>query len=344
MHPETPHPLATAGPDRSDPSHRSDRFPFDPFPRSWYLVAWSDELAPGAVLPLAYFGRELVLFRTAEAKGRPVVLDAYCPHLGAHLGHGGVVCGETLQCPFHGWRFDAAGQCVLVPHASRIPPLAETRAWPVHETSGMILVYYDPEGAAPGWAVPEIPEMGGTRPGDRPVEGWLPVERRRWRVRTHVKDTNENNCDRAHLLFMHGLEAVDSSAETDGHVMRVRHAFKAEMSRIGMPGTVFDGVVEGTHTGLGVLQQRIRSLVEGLLVSTQTPIDGESVDLRFAFTVKTAPSEDIAKVAMTAMWGDLVRDVEDDIRIWERKAYLSRPVLSEADGPIGLYRKWSRQF
>ena len=79
-------------------------------------------------------------------------------------------------------------------------------------------------------------------------------------------------------------------------------------------------------------------------MSTQTPIDGESVDLRFVFTVKTAPNEDIAKVAMTAMWNDLIRDVEDDIRIWERKAYLSRPVLSEADGPIGLYRKWSRQF
>jgi 3-ketosteroid 9alpha-monooxygenase subunit A len=333
MNPETPPLSTTAGP---GPNESSERFPFAPYPRSWYLVAWSDELGPGAVLPLEYFGRELVLFRTTE--GRAVVLDAYCPHLGAHLGHGGKVCGETLACPFHGWRFDAAGQCVLVPHASRIPPLAETRAWPVHETSGMILVYHDPEGTAPGWSVPEIPEMGG------PGQGWLPVERRRWRVRTHVKDTNENNCDRAHLLFMHGLESVDSTAEPQEHVLHVRHAFKAEMSRIGMPGTVFDGVVEGTHSGLGVLQQRIRSLVEGLLVSTQTPIDGEYVDLRFTFTVKTAPNEDIAKMAMTAMWSDLVRDVEDDIRIWERKAYLTRPVLSEADGPIGLYRRWSRQF
>ena len=39
------------------------RFPF-PLPNGWFQVAYSDELAPGGVVPLHYFGRELVLFRT----------------------------------------------------------------------------------------------------------------------------------------------------------------------------------------------------------------------------------------------------------------------------------------
>jgi Rieske 2Fe-2S protein len=75
----------------------------DPFPTGWYAL-FSSELAAGALLHGRYFGEELVVFRT-EA-GRAVAMDAYCPHMGAHLGHGGEVRGETLRCPFHGFCFD----------------------------------------------------------------------------------------------------------------------------------------------------------------------------------------------------------------------------------------------
>ena len=37
------------------------------------------------------------------------VVHAFCPHMGAHLGMGGMVVGNLLQCPFHGWSFDASG-------------------------------------------------------------------------------------------------------------------------------------------------------------------------------------------------------------------------------------------
>jgi phenylpropionate dioxygenase-like ring-hydroxylating dioxygenase large terminal subunit len=309
------------------------RFPFAPYPRSWYVVAYSDELAPGELRTLAYFGRELVLFRGED--GRAAVLDAHCPHLGAHLGAGCVRAG-ALECPFHGWRFDGAGRCVEIPRASKIPPRAQARSWPVREHSGLVLIYFDPDGAAPTWEPPEIPELTSA--------DWLPVERRRWTVRTHVKETNENNCDSAHLTFVHGLVEVRSTGEARDHLFEVRHVFKADMERVGMPGTIFEGVVEGTHAGLGVLQQRFRVLVEGLLCSLQTPIDEEHVDLRFAFTARRGADETLARTARDAMLRDVVRDVEDDIRIWERKAYLEHPMLCDADGPIGLYRRWMRQF
>ena len=37
------------------------------------------------------------------------VVHAFCPHMGAHLGMGGVVVGNSLRCPFHGWSFNASG-------------------------------------------------------------------------------------------------------------------------------------------------------------------------------------------------------------------------------------------
>jgi hypothetical protein len=62
---------------------------FPGYPRGWFVIQFSDELGRGDVKPLRYFGKDLVLFRTES--GKPAILDAYCPHLGAHLGHGGKV-------------------------------------------------------------------------------------------------------------------------------------------------------------------------------------------------------------------------------------------------------------
>lgn len=67
-----------------------------PIPFGWYALEYSEDLQSGEVKPIQYFGRELVLFRTAS--GKASVLNAYCPHLGAHLGHGGVVKGESISC------------------------------------------------------------------------------------------------------------------------------------------------------------------------------------------------------------------------------------------------------
>ena len=41
-----------------------DRFPFPPYADGWFRVGYSEELKPGDVQPLTYFGQELVLFRT----------------------------------------------------------------------------------------------------------------------------------------------------------------------------------------------------------------------------------------------------------------------------------------
>ena len=67
-----------------------ERFPYyTSFPFSWYRAALSRDLPVGGVKPLRYLGRDLVLWRGED--GAPHVMDAYCPHLGAHLGYGGRV-------------------------------------------------------------------------------------------------------------------------------------------------------------------------------------------------------------------------------------------------------------
>jgi phenylpropionate dioxygenase-like ring-hydroxylating dioxygenase large terminal subunit len=99
------------------------------FPRGLFVILFSDELAPGQVAPMRYLARDFVLFRTET--GAPRVLDAFCPHLGAHLGHGGVVEGEELRCPFHAWKFNGTGECSEVPYAKKIPPRARIACAPL---------------------------------------------------------------------------------------------------------------------------------------------------------------------------------------------------------------------
>ena len=70
-----------------------------PIPFGWYMLDYAADLAIGQVKPLRYFGEEIVLYRGEDGVAR--ALHAYCRHLGAHMGHGGKVKGNNLECPFH---------------------------------------------------------------------------------------------------------------------------------------------------------------------------------------------------------------------------------------------------
>src|SRR5262245_2922867 len=102
------------------------RSPLTRYPRGWFLIGYSRELPDHGVLAARFFGVDLVLFRGDDGAAR--MLDAHCPHLGAHLGHGGRVVGNCVRCPYHGWEFDGeSGSCTHVPFARRIPVAARTR-------------------------------------------------------------------------------------------------------------------------------------------------------------------------------------------------------------------------
>jgi phenylpropionate dioxygenase-like ring-hydroxylating dioxygenase large terminal subunit len=111
---------------------------FHGFARVWTPVARSRDLG-ASPLPIKVAGEQLVLFR-AEG-GRAAALLDRCPHRGASLARGQVADGY-LQCPFHGWRFDAAGAVRRVPFVPdvRHEKLA-TSAFPVLEASGVVFLF-----------------------------------------------------------------------------------------------------------------------------------------------------------------------------------------------------------
>ena len=306
------------------------RFDIPPFPNGWFQVAYGDELGDAEVVPLQYFGKDLVLFRGQDGKAR--VLDAFCPHLGAHLGYGGRVEDNCIRCPFHAWRFDGDGKCVDVPYANKIPPQARLDAWTVAEVNGLIMVWHHMDRKPPLWQLPQLPEIGNP--------GWTDYTRRRWKIRTHNQEMAENAVDSAHFKYVHGTpEQPNTRAEIDGHMLKVR----SPVNYVTPQGTVEGGIASDSH-GFGFSTTRFTGIVETLIVTSVTPIDGEYVDVRFSFTVKKLGKDDATANVGRAFIAEIERQLGQDIPIWEHKVMKTRPMLCDGDGPVGIFRRWAKQF
>ena len=128
------------------------------YPNGWYEVMRSEELLTGKVKAISMVGEQFAVFRGEN--GQVSITDAYCPHLGAHLGVGGQVKGNCIECPFHGWQFNGeTGQCTKIPYALKVPTFAKVKVWPSIECNGLILLWYDAEGRDPTYFVPEYDEI-----------------------------------------------------------------------------------------------------------------------------------------------------------------------------------------
>jgi phenylpropionate dioxygenase-like ring-hydroxylating dioxygenase large terminal subunit len=300
------------------------------YPNGWFQIAYSHELEPKGVMPVKYFGREMVLFRTES--GEPKLLDAYCPHLGAHLGYGGRVDGDCIECPFHAWKFDGTGACREIPYATKIPPKARLEPLAMCERNGLIMAWYHEAGEPPQWEVPEVPEVGS--------DEWTDYECIDWKIRTHNQEMAENSCDTAHFLYLHGTQEMpDGYAEPNGHIL---HTHSDTVMKT--PQGKTKGAVDVYAYGFGFTTTRFTGIVETLLVSSATTIDEEYVHLRFSLMVRKMVNDGVTSTVGAAFKREIVRQLQQDIPIWENKIYINPPLLVDGDGPIGVFRKWAKQF
>lgn len=321
------------------------RFPFSAFPVGWYAASFSDELAPGEVRPLTFCGEKVVLFRTES--GEAAMLDAFCPHMGAHLGIGGTVVGESVRCPMHAFRFGPTGECVATGYGTKPPKKCMSRAWPVIERNGAIFAFFHPdrgsEHGAPTWEPPEHSLDGFTR-----IRGRTYPE-----LRSHPQETTENSVDLGHLEVVHGYKNVRTvdPLTLEGPYLTTRYAMQR---RSFLPGPPFEAIFHIHVWGLGY------SFVEVEVPSHRfftrhyvyaTPNDGESITLRIgvSFRLGMLPLgrrglKLLDRVLGRTMIETFAYDVSQDFEIWTNKRYVHPPALAEGDGPVGRYRRWARQF
>ena len=116
--------------------HATDRLP-SLFPEGWYFVTSLSALLKAKLIQKTWMGENIIVW--CDESGRVCVAESYCPHLGSDLGPatGGRICEGRLVCPFHGYEFDATGQCVATPHADP-PGNARLEVFETQEIDGLI--------------------------------------------------------------------------------------------------------------------------------------------------------------------------------------------------------------
>jgi phenylpropionate dioxygenase-like ring-hydroxylating dioxygenase large terminal subunit len=157
----------------------------------WYPLLESREIGRHPI-GCERLGQQLVFWRTAD--GVPRVHYDRCPHLGASLSRG-KVSEDRLVCPFHGFEFDADGQCRHIPAngcQGNIPKGMECASFHVCEAHGLVWFWLGrPRETYP--PLPYFPELeGGWRYGTFTAT---------WPV--HYSRAIENQLDVAHLAFVH---------------------------------------------------------------------------------------------------------------------------------------------
>ena len=156
----------------------------------WHPVALATAVGT-APLAVQLMGEDLVLWR--DAGGALQAWADRCPHRGARLSLGCVRDGQ-LECPYHGWRFAASGQVMLVPALPDFVPPASHRAstFDCQERYGMVWVRL----ASSGEAAPPV-FAAETQAGLRKVNCG-PYD-----VASSAPRIVENFLDMAHFGFVH---------------------------------------------------------------------------------------------------------------------------------------------
>ena len=308
----------------------SKRFPF-PIPHGWFHVAFDDEVGPGEIKPLRYFGRDLVMWRSES--GELHLQDAYCPHLGANFGVGGKVLGEHIQCPFHHWEFDGSGHAAHIPYAKTLNQKACVRTYPLDIKYGLVMAWYHPEDKAPAFSLPDIPELADA--------SFVKPKVTRHEIRSCLQEMAENTADGAHFVSIH---QHPGAAEYDRFDFEGPHMIMESRQLFPSSGGPVEGTLNTTTTGFGWAVVRYNTLIEVCMLTTNAPIDEDTVVQYFHVSWRNPERDPKVDRIGAAFDKEVNRQIGDDIPIWENKIYQPRPQLCDGDGPIAKFRRWATQF
>ena len=163
-------------------------------PNHWYAILESSEVKRGRPIGITRFGEKLVVWR--DESGHVACLHERCPHRGVALSTGRLV-GDCVECPFHGFRFDAMGRCMLIPANGRnapVPAVFKAVAYTTREAHDFVWVWY---------GEPRAPEQLPPLPFFDDIDGSFTYLTLRDHWKVHYTRAIENQLDVVHLPFVH---------------------------------------------------------------------------------------------------------------------------------------------
>jgi phenylpropionate dioxygenase-like ring-hydroxylating dioxygenase large terminal subunit len=318
----------------------------------WYPVCPTTELTAGAPVRAQILGLPFVAFRDAE--GQAHVLSDTCVHRGGALG-AGKVAGGQLACPYHGWRFDGAGRCTLIPSLGEdasIPARAKVDSYPVVERYGIVFAFLGDLPEAERCPPCEVAEWG--------QPGWRANALVVFEVSTYFERSIENGLDPVHNEFVHDLQGnirfrpermSVSEGEWTSTVFVRMDPPKPGTTQLGFLRNDFDPEKFGAstlHHGANSLITRINLSAENSFVQYffEQPIDDGRTRIFFInmrnCMLEEESDERIRKINMAI--------ADEDIRVITKLNPVRSPqtstkeILVVGDDCIGAYRRQLKKW
>ena len=276
----------------------------------WYLVAYDNEV-PEGVAPLKLGGRRLMTVRKA---GRVRVFDASCPHRGAHLGYGGKLDGDCIECPFHGRRIALGDQ-----EQGKRKSVAEHHA---HLLSGMLFVRLTSDHDADLGFEATILRYAEERTLVPMVHAHLP---------TSTRMIMENGFDAEHFTALHRMPGFDwfTWASSETGEIAVTAKFGARV-----PGTFYLRAFSPT---LVVSELRMPQRTQVIITGTVPETDGCTMRIGFA-----VPPQD---EALIPQWHRMTHiGLEQDRLVWDHIDESAPTDLSKADSFVQGFWEFCEKF
>jgi nitrite reductase/ring-hydroxylating ferredoxin subunit len=292
------------------------------FHRSWFPVILGREVGSDEVIGVDFLGTRVAVYR--DVAGKPVVQNAWCPHLGADLSIGQIVDGQ-IRCAYHHWRFDNAGQCVNIPAGDKIPPGARIFTYPTAEAWGLVWAF---NGERPLFDVPRIPgtvehelAFETNLRGIRPVPHWVPTS---------------NGVDFQHLRTLHNLPTgAPETVDVRDYTIEYRVETSSYMQH---------GLITGTNT---FAQHLRRGGIDSFMLFAGTPIDQQRTRSFFAVGVPSAgdgaPYRQVVAAKLLAARGFVEKLLAEDEPVLKTMRF-KQGVMVGSDRHLSRYFKYVDEF
>ena len=176
----------------------------------WHPVAYSEEIGGENPFPAKLLGESIVVWR--EENGQPHAMGDLCIHRGTALSLGHLV-DDCIVCPYHGWRYDSTGACVLIPQTANenVPSKARVDSYHCQERYGLIWVAM----ANPIYPLPSVPELEN--------DDWQVIHTGPYEWDCDASRQVENFTDFGHFPWVHpGLLGDVNRPEVPDHTVEVK--------------------------------------------------------------------------------------------------------------------------
>ena len=334
-----------------------------PYPLGWYFLCYSNELMKDDILSFDILDINIVVFRNSEYKASAV--NAFCPHLGTHLGSGRMDNG-CIVCPYHEWTFDGCGNNVNIPYCTRAienySSRIHTKAWTCKEERGMIFLWH-----------------GDKQLFDLPIQSELDLRYKKvcssrfqdWNM--HIMEPSQNTADWYHFNTVHSWLAQNHYAKNK--LIRVKHSIQSEYGKAEYAHRIITReTLDAIHFSPTIMGYRICDIRFPKWIcssiKTQVELYGPSLVIFKVFikgvgnvrSVMTfTPLDDFLQKSYITSFSDINNPVlryvigcglmhltkstvNQDREVWENKIHVSPRNLVGGDGTFAGYNKWLKQF